>query len=94
MQERQKGQYYGLGITVQSIDGNITVVAPFEGTPAHRLGIRAGDVISRIEGEDARGMVAVAARAWLERAVRAARADQPCHRSRGLTQWRLEIPAE
>ncbi len=56
MQERQKGQYYGLGITVQSIDGNITVVAPFEGTPAHRLGIRAGDVISRIEGEDARGL--------------------------------------
>jgi carboxyl-terminal processing protease len=56
MQERQKGEYYGLGISVQSIDGNITVVAPFEGTPAHRLGIRAGDVISRIEGEDARGM--------------------------------------
>ncbi len=56
MQERQKGQYYGLGITVVSVDGNITVVAPFEGTPAHRLGIRAGDVISRIEHEDARGM--------------------------------------
>ncbi len=56
MQERQKGQYYGLGISVQSIDGNITVVAPFEGTPAHRLGIRAGDIISRIEDEDARGM--------------------------------------
>jgi carboxyl-terminal processing protease len=56
MQERQKGQYYGLGISVQSIDGNITVVAPFEGTPAHRLGIRAGDIISVIEEEDARGM--------------------------------------
>jgi carboxyl-terminal processing protease len=56
LQERQKGQYYGLGITVQSVDGNITVVSPFEGTPAHRLGIRAGDVISRIEAEDARGM--------------------------------------
>ena len=56
MQERQKGQYYGLGITVQSIDGNITVVSPFEGTPAFRLGIRAGDVISKIETEDARGM--------------------------------------
>jgi carboxyl-terminal processing protease len=38
LQERQKGQYYGLGITVQSVDGNITVVSPFEGTPAHRLG--------------------------------------------------------
>jgi carboxyl-terminal processing protease len=56
MQERQRGSYYGLGITVQSLDGNITVVSPFEGTPAHRLGIRAGDVISRIEEEDARGM--------------------------------------
>jgi carboxyl-terminal processing protease len=56
MQERQKGKYYGLGITVQSVDGNITVVSPFEGTPAFRLGIRAGDVISRIEDEDARGM--------------------------------------
>ncbi|HEY7409198.1 MAG TPA: S41 family peptidase [Vicinamibacteria bacterium] len=56
LQERQKGSYHGLGITVQSVEGNITVVSPFEGTPAHRLGIRAGDVISRIEGEDARGM--------------------------------------
>lgn len=56
LQERQKGSYSGLGIQVQSIEGNITVIAPFEGTPAHRLGIRAGDVISRIEGEDARGM--------------------------------------
>lgn len=56
LQERQRGSYYGLGITVQSVDGNITVVSPFEGTPAHRLGIRAGDVISKIENEDARGM--------------------------------------
>ncbi len=56
LQERQRGSYYGLGITVQSIEGNITVVAPFEGTPAHRLGIRAGDMITGIEGEDARGM--------------------------------------
>jgi carboxyl-terminal processing protease len=56
LQERQKGSYYGLGITVQAVDGRITVVSPFEGTPAHRLGIRAGDVISRIGDEDARGM--------------------------------------
>ncbi len=56
LQERQKGSYYGLGITVQSVDGNITVVSPFEATPAHRLGIRAGDIISKIENEDERGM--------------------------------------
>jgi carboxyl-terminal processing protease len=56
LQERQRGSYYGLGITVQSIEGNVTVVSPFEGSPAHRLGIRAGDVISVIDGQDARGM--------------------------------------
>ncbi|MCL4819967.1 MAG: S41 family peptidase [Vicinamibacteria bacterium] len=56
LQEKQRGSYYGLGITVQSIDGGITVVAIFEGTPAHRLGLRTGDVIARIEGQDARGI--------------------------------------
>ncbi len=56
MQERQKGSYFGLGITIVSIEGRITVVSPFEGSPAHRLGIRAGDIIVGIENEDARGM--------------------------------------
>lgn len=53
MRERQQGGYVGLGIRVQHQNGLLTVVSPFEGTPAYRLGIRAGDVISRIEGEDA-----------------------------------------
>ena len=56
LQERQKGSYHGLGISVQTIDGDLTVVSPFEGTPAYRLGIRAGDIISKIEGEETRGM--------------------------------------
>jgi carboxyl-terminal processing protease len=56
LQERQRGSYYGLGVTVQAAEGSISVVAVFEATPAYRLGIRAGDVISRIEGEDARGL--------------------------------------
>ncbi len=53
MRERQQGEYVGLGIRVQERNGLLTVVSPFEGTPAYRLGIRAADVISRIEGEDA-----------------------------------------
>jgi len=56
LQERQKGSYHGLGISVQMIEGNLTVVSPFEGTPAYRLGIRADDIISKIEGEETRGM--------------------------------------
>ena len=53
MRERQQGGYVGLGIRVQQRNGLLTVVSPFEGTPAYRLGIRAADVISRIEGVDA-----------------------------------------
>ncbi len=33
LRERQEGRYYGLGITIQVIDGDITVMALFEGSP-------------------------------------------------------------
>ncbi len=55
MRERQEGRYYGLGLTIVAVDGDITVVRVFEGSPAYGKGIRRGDVIARIEGEDAKG---------------------------------------
>ena len=56
MRERQEGRYYGLGIQIQPIDGDITVMSIFEGSPAFKKGLRRGDVIARIEKEDAKGM--------------------------------------
>lgn len=55
MRERQEGRYYGLGLTIVAVDGDITVMRVFEGSPAFGKGIRRGDVIARIEGEDAKG---------------------------------------
>jgi carboxyl-terminal processing protease len=55
LRERQEGRYYGLGITIQVVDGDITVVSLFEGSPAYKRGIRRGDVIARIKGEDTKG---------------------------------------
>jgi carboxyl-terminal processing protease len=55
MRERQEGRYYGLGLTIVAVDGDITVVRVFEGSPAYLKGIRRGDVIARIENEDAKG---------------------------------------
>ena len=55
MRERQEGRYYGLGLTIVPVDGDITVVRVFEGSPAYGKGIRRGDVIAFIEGEDAKG---------------------------------------
>jgi carboxyl-terminal processing protease len=55
MRERQEGRYYGLGISIQVVDGDITVAALFEGSPAYQKGLRRGDVIAKIEGEDTKG---------------------------------------
>jgi carboxyl-terminal processing protease len=55
MRERQEGHYYGLGISIVVVDGDITVVSLFEGSPAYKKGIRRGDIISKIAGEDAKG---------------------------------------
>jgi carboxyl-terminal processing protease len=55
MRERQEGRYYGLGLTIVAIDGDITVVRVFENSPAYGNGIRRGDVIARIEDDMAKG---------------------------------------
>jgi len=51
MREKQQSSFYGLGILVGMRNGQLTVISPLEGTPASRLGIQAGDVISTIEGD-------------------------------------------
>jgi carboxyl-terminal processing protease len=55
MRERQEGRYYGLGISITVVDGDITIFSVFEGSPAYQKGLRRGDVIAKIEGADAKG---------------------------------------
>ena len=54
MRERQEGSYYGVGLSIQTVDGDVTVVSVFENSPAYRAGIRRGDVIARVKGKDAK----------------------------------------
>jgi len=49
MQADTKGEFGGLGIEISKKDGMLTVVSPIEDTPAFKAGIKAGDVISKIE---------------------------------------------
>jgi carboxyl-terminal processing protease len=58
MQEEQQGSFSGLGIVIslRGDDKELTVISPIEGTPASRAGIRAGDVISHIEGKPTSGI--------------------------------------
>lgn len=53
---RTKGEFGGLGIQIGIRDEWLTVIAPIEGTPAYKAGIRAGDRIVEIEGESTWGM--------------------------------------
>ncbi len=55
LRERQSGSYFGLGISIQVIDDDITVMSIFEGSPAYKKGLRRNDVIARINGDDAKG---------------------------------------
>lgn len=55
LRERQEGTYYGLGLSIVVVNGDITVTNLFEGSPAYRAGIRRGDVIAVIKGDSAKG---------------------------------------
>jgi carboxyl-terminal processing protease len=52
-----QGEFSGVGIQIQNDDeGNLKVVSPLEDSPAYRLGIKAGDIITRINGKSARNI--------------------------------------
>ena len=56
LQEGTTGEFGGLGIEVGSGDGFIKVIAPIDDTPAARAGIRAGDLIVRLDDTPIKGM--------------------------------------
>ena len=45
------GNYSGLGLSVVMDDGAVRVVSPFRGSPADKAGIKAGDMITHLDGE-------------------------------------------
>lgn len=51
-----EGEFGGLGITIGVRENNLTVISPLVGTPAHRMGIQAGDRIVEIDGKGTRGI--------------------------------------
>jgi carboxyl-terminal processing protease len=51
MDEEFHGEYSGIGIQFELHDNKIVVISPLEGTPAYRLGIRAGDRIVAVDGK-------------------------------------------
>ena len=56
MREAVAGKFVGIGIEVAMEDGYIKVVSPIEDSPAFKAGIKAGDLITRIDGAAIKGL--------------------------------------
>jgi carboxyl-terminal processing protease len=57
LREGTEGRFVGLGIEIgQSDEGYVKIVAPIEDSPAWRAGIKAGDLIARIDGAAVKDM--------------------------------------
>ena len=54
--EETSGKFVGVGIEISQEDGLIKVVSPIEGSPADKAGLKAGDMITRIDDKAVRGM--------------------------------------
>lgn len=50
------GEFGGLGITVGMRDGALTVISPIDDTPAYKAGVKAGDIILKIDDKATLGM--------------------------------------
>ena len=54
-QSDTEGKFGGVGIEVDLRDDAITIIAPIEGSPAERAGVRSGDKIVTVDGQSSRG---------------------------------------
>src|SRR6185295_8213797 len=56
LQVGTQGKFGGLGIEVGMEDGLVKVISPIEDTPAHRAGIKPGDLIIKLDDTQVKGM--------------------------------------
>jgi carboxyl-terminal processing protease len=54
LREDQDSQFYGIGVTIVQHRDGVYIQSAVEGTPAGRLGLRYGDRILEVDGQDAR----------------------------------------
>ncbi len=56
LHESIEGKFIGLGIEVGMEDGYVRIISPIEDSPAYHAGLKAGDLISKLDDEPVRGL--------------------------------------
>jgi carboxyl-terminal processing protease len=56
LREGTMGKFVGLGIEVGMEDGYVKVISPIEDSPAYRAGLKAGDLITRLDATPVKGL--------------------------------------
>ncbi|MFN3859731.1 MAG: S41 family peptidase [Caulobacter sp.] len=56
MQDNTRGEYGGLGIEITSEEGVVKIIAPMDGTPADKAGLKPGDYITAVNGKSVIGL--------------------------------------
>jgi len=51
-----QGKFEGIGAEVQLKANNLVIVAPIDGSPAQRAGLRSGDIILKVDGQNITGL--------------------------------------
>ncbi len=51
-----QGEFEGVGLEVQTKDGHVVIIAPIDGSPAQHAGLRAGEMILKVNGADISGL--------------------------------------
>lgn len=56
MQTEYEGKYGGIGIVITTRDNKLTIVSPIKNTPGESADLKAGDIITAIDGKDTADM--------------------------------------
>jgi carboxyl-terminal processing protease len=51
----ERNELQGIGVRIQSKQGHVVIVAPIDGSPAQRAGLRSGDIILKVGQDDIAG---------------------------------------
>ena len=54
-----QGHFDGVGLEVQMKNGQVVIVAPIDASPAQKAGLRPGEIITKVDGQDIKGLTLI-----------------------------------